>query len=320
MPWIRPHRDEIDAVLGDDLLDDDLADVAAIVHDLRSAYLRDEPLPRHPALQAFAAMPAGGDGDPLAAGERQTSWAPNRAESTGAGTTTRARTRTRVVQTATALLATLAGKVALGTAIAAASVGGLHATAVVDVPGLPDRSAEPAEEPSEAPESRGGQPDRADPPVGADHPGGVDGTTGAQETTTGAQAKQEAAEQEFTADMESWTDCADDPDEPDATERSQVDRCGEPPRPGDYGLTGPPTDRADEPGADEGTPAPGAPGGDPGNDPGDRAGATPPDPPADDAQGGPDDAPDGQGEADPRQSPSDEAAARHQPDRPPARR
>src|SRR5690606_23192359 len=53
MRWGRPQTDAIDAVLGDCDTGEDLADVAAIVHDLRSTYLPDQPLRRHPALAAF---------------------------------------------------------------------------------------------------------------------------------------------------------------------------------------------------------------------------------------------------------------------------
>ena len=44
----------------------------------------------------------------------------------------------------TTFLGTLTGKLVLGTAIAAASVGGAQATGVVDVPGLPRPSDHPA--------------------------------------------------------------------------------------------------------------------------------------------------------------------------------
>lgn len=137
MRWFRPHRDEIDAVVGDDLLDDDLADVAAIVHDLRSAYLRDEPVPRHPALLAFTASPLDENGEPLVTAVSnahgsapQMAGLPNRDDTTGRNP--------KMLSTLTALLAPAAAKIALGTALAAASVGGLEAADVVDL--VPDEA------------------------------------------------------------------------------------------------------------------------------------------------------------------------------------
>lgn len=144
MHWFRPHRDEIDVVLGDDQgLDDDLSDVAAIVHDLRSTYLSDDRLPRLPALAAFTGAPLDDNGDPLVTAASnahgsapQMAGLPNRApDSEG---------RSTMKKALAAVTATIAAKIALGTAVAAASVAGLHAAAVVDVPGLPDRANEQA--------------------------------------------------------------------------------------------------------------------------------------------------------------------------------
>jgi hypothetical protein len=49
--------------------------------------------------------------------------------------------RRRMLSLLSTFVATLTGKVVLGTAVAAASVGAAHAVGVVDVPGLPDRAA-----------------------------------------------------------------------------------------------------------------------------------------------------------------------------------
>ena len=52
MHWGRLQNDPIDAVLSGAPLDEDLFDVAAIVHDMRSTYLPVEALQRRPALAA----------------------------------------------------------------------------------------------------------------------------------------------------------------------------------------------------------------------------------------------------------------------------
>lgn len=239
MRWFRPHRDEIDAVLGDDLLNDDLADVAAIVHDLRSAYLRDEPMPRHPALLAFTAMPLDENGEPLVTAVSnahgsapQTAGLPNREPT---------RKRNRMLESVSALVATVAGKVVLGTAVAAASVGGLHAADVVDVPGLPDRAAEQA---VTVTDEAGDQSQNAE---GNGEP--AEAAADGQETAEAAKAKQEAAA-DFTSAMEEWSTCAEE------AEGDPVEECGPRPHPSDFGLTTPPTTQAD--GAPESSPAPGA--------------------------------------------------------------
>jgi hypothetical protein len=52
--------------------------------------------------------------------------------------------RNRVLAGVAAFVATTTGKIVLGTAVAAASVGGAHAAEVIDVPGLPEASTVPA--------------------------------------------------------------------------------------------------------------------------------------------------------------------------------
>lgn len=84
--------------------------------------------------------------------------------------------RRRMLETLSAFVATLTGKVVLGTAAVAASVGGAHAAGVVDVPGLPDRGTvvvdapavdEAADQSGSSPDVETGQP--ADPGVDGDN-------------------------------------------------------------------------------------------------------------------------------------------------------
>jgi len=77
--------------------------------------------------------------------------------------------RKRVLTTLSGVLATITGKVVLGTAVAAASVGAVHTAGVVDVPGLPDTA--PA---VESPDVDAPGPDHAN----DEKSGGVSGTTG----------------------------------------------------------------------------------------------------------------------------------------------
>ena len=195
MHWFR-HRDEIDAVLGDDQhLDDDLSDVAVIVHDLRSAYLSDERLPRQPALAAITGGPLDDKGDPLATAASnadgsapqmaQMAGLPNRAPDSGG--------RSTMKKALAALTATIAAKIALGTAIAAASVAGLHAAAVVDIPFLPDRADERA-----VIATQGAGPD-AGAGAGAD-----------ADADEGTEAEEADGESEHSLLMQAWSACVDE--------------------------------------------------------------------------------------------------------------
>jgi hypothetical protein len=93
--------------------------------------------------------------------------------------------RRRMLETLSAFVATLAGKVVLGTAAVAASVGGAHAAGVVDVPGLPDQASttvidapavvDTPDQADSSPDVETGQP--ADP--------GVDGTSVSERATSG---------------------------------------------------------------------------------------------------------------------------------------
>jgi hypothetical protein len=92
--------------------------------------------------------------------------------------------RRRMLETLSAFLVTLTGKVVLGTAAVAASVGGAHAAGAVDVPGLPDRAPavveapaveDAAEQSDNRPEVESGQPEAP----------GVDGTSVSERATDG---------------------------------------------------------------------------------------------------------------------------------------
>ena len=67
--------------------------------------------------------------------------------------------------TLSGFVASVAGKVVLGTAVAAASVGGLHASGVVDVPALPDNDRPAAEQ--QAPAGHDGAADSSAPAADA---------------------------------------------------------------------------------------------------------------------------------------------------------
>lgn len=120
-------HDPLDAALRGE--SDDPA-VAALVQDLRAAYLPDGQRPRSAALAAFA----GAADDPAV--EAIVSSARPRVEPVAVPAVPLGR---RVAVGVAAFAATITGKVVLGGAVAAAALGGLHAGEVVDVPLLPDR-------------------------------------------------------------------------------------------------------------------------------------------------------------------------------------
>lgn len=98
--------------------------------------------------------------------------------------------RRRMLETLSAFVATLTGKVVLGSAAVAASVGGAHAAGVVDVPGLPDRGSAVVDVPAvvdapvvpDAADPAGSRPD-ADTGQPADP--GVDGSSVSDRATSG---------------------------------------------------------------------------------------------------------------------------------------
>jgi hypothetical protein len=245
MRWGRHHTDPLDAVLGDEPFDEDLTDVAAIVHDLRSAFVTDEPLPRRPALAAFTDAPLDHDDDLLVAAGRHVghpaadaAGRPDRLERLG-------RKRNKMLSALSGFVATLTGKVVLGTAVTAASVGGLHAADVVDVPVLPDNDRQAVEQ-------------QADP--GNDQVAGDADKADAEGAQLGDD-KQAAAEA-FTEAIREWTDCvgaeaAAQGDEATRTTEGFDPRaeCGDRPESGEFGLTDVPSQASE---ALEGTPARGA--------------------------------------------------------------
>lgn len=180
-----------------------------------------------------------------------------------------------MLESVSALVATVAGKVVLGTAVAAASVGGLHAADVVDVPGLPDRAAEQAITATDEADDQGQEPEESGEPAETADQGGepAEAATEGQETAEAAQAKQDAAA-DFTEAMGEWSTCAE---EAETAELDPVEECGERPHPRDFGLTDPPTSQADDRGRPETTPVPDAASDGADNDPTDRGTTTPPD-------------------------------------------
>lgn len=122
MSLFRPSGDPLDAALRGG--SDDPA-VDALVRDLRDACLPEGTRPRSAELAAFA-----GDGDGVPVGAvRSRAAAPALEVPVPIGR--------RAAVAAAAFAATLTGKVVLGGAVAAAALGGLHATDTVDVPLLP---------------------------------------------------------------------------------------------------------------------------------------------------------------------------------------
>ncbi len=98
--------------------------------------------------------------------------------------------RRRMLQALSAFVATLAGKVVLGSAAVAAGVGGAHAAGVVDVPGLPDQGSAVVDVPAEvdAPADRGGSDtsgSRPDGETGRPADPGVDGSSVSDRATSG---------------------------------------------------------------------------------------------------------------------------------------
>lgn len=118
---------------------DDLEPLAALAEGLRTAY-RGGPRPQmREQLAGFVEAPLTAKDDLPVTAESDAA-APVLAAQTAALSTWRDHTRRKVatmLSSISAFVATVAGKAVLGTAVAAASVGGLHAADVVDVPGLP---------------------------------------------------------------------------------------------------------------------------------------------------------------------------------------
>lgn len=244
----RTNRDEaVEAVLQGEQPagEDELGSVAEFVGDLRATYQAGPAPVRSPELTAFMEAPALDAQDVM-----EPTWR-----------TRLGRSKAKMLSGLSGFLATVTGKVVLGGAVAAASVGGLHAGDVVDVPGLPDNDRPAAEESANG--ENGDLPDEA-----------VEG----QET---ADEKRTAAE-EYTDAVQAWTDCVSEnaAAQGDDTTRTTGEfdprgDCGDRPSPEDFGLTEAP-DQADDEGVEnseegrENAPDdPGTPGddGEPGDDP-----------------------------------------------------
>jgi hypothetical protein len=205
-------------------------DLVVLVSDIRDAYVSDEPLRRLPALSTFIDAP-------LVAADPDATGAP-------AG-------RRRTLRLVGGITAGVAGKIVLGAAIAAASVAGLQASGLVDVPGLPDSASHRAVEAvSHTVDDTGG-------PVadGSDSDGNEasDAATQGQETAAEARTNQAAAA-DFTNALHEWQACVDVAGDDEAA----VAACGDRPRPGDFGLAGPPAN-SNAGGNGGGNPDPGTP-------------------------------------------------------------
>lgn len=237
MRWIRPSSDPIDAVLGGEP-PGELSDVAEICHALRSAYLPGEPLRRSPELAAFTQAHLNQTGDvPALTGTRDGN--AEMAARSALWQRTGRRTR-KMLTSVSAFVATLTGKVVVGTAVAVASVGGLHAADVIDVPGLPDvtsQAVEPAVPSSGDTAPSDGDPDLPDPAVRG------------QET---AEERRDAAEA-YSEAVQDWTACVSDNAAAQGDETTRTtgefdprESCGDRPQPGDFGLTDLPDQASDE--------------------------------------------------------------------------
>jgi hypothetical protein len=154
--------------------DGDLTSLAVFVAAVRSTYTQTGPRTVAATLTAIfeaGLTPDAGDGPvdaaiplPPAAADRPTQ---------------RTSRRRRMLTALSAFLATLTGKVVLGAAVVAASVGGAHAAGVVDVPGLPDRPSVV----EDAPENQSGN--RPDVEAGQPESPGVDGDGVSERATDG---------------------------------------------------------------------------------------------------------------------------------------
>jgi hypothetical protein len=239
MRWPAAKTDPIDAVLDDAVVDDDLLDVAAVVHDIRAAYRPATSLRRSEALAAFTDAHLDADHDP-ASRKRA---ARRDGEVLGAVSVARhnerrRRTRTTMLSTLSGFLGTLTGKALLGTAVAAASVGGLHAADVVDLPVLPAHDSHAADSPADGADERAGAASGT-----PDDDARVAGQMTATEKHAAAEAHAEAVRE--------WTDCVADAAAANGDEAGTDGpfdpraACGDMPTPGDFGLTDIPVQAAD---------------------------------------------------------------------------
>lgn len=215
---------------------DDLARLAQFVGQLRAA-ADATPLPaRRGELRAFMAQLAAPD----RAEQVLTAAAPsNLPDAVPEWRGPLTRRKSAVLSGLSTFLATLTGKVVLGGAIAAASVGALHASHVVDVPGLPS-----GDSPAGVQTSTTHGPSDTTTPEGEELP---------EEAVRGQQhaAEHRAAVEAYTGAVRDWTRCvAEHASARGETQRDETTRvtgpfdpreaCGEHPNPHDFGLSEPP--------------------------------------------------------------------------------
>lgn len=112
----------------------DLADVEALFAEVRALPNSVETPPVSAALAEFIGVNLTPTAEPIVLPDT----AEARAKAIEEARDAEPVRRTSMIGSAAAFLGTMGGKVALGTAVAAASVGGVHATGAVDVPFLPD--------------------------------------------------------------------------------------------------------------------------------------------------------------------------------------
>lgn len=242
--------DPVDAVLGGDNEGEDLLDVAVLVHDLQAAYRRPQPLELGAELVAFTGTHLLTDHDVAPSDQGVLVGEPDGE--------THGRKRHPMLTGLSGFVGTLTGKFVLGTAVTAASVGGLHAADVVDVPVLPDTAAS------------ADRPEQSDGSQGTDVP---DAAVEGQATAEGNRAAADA----YSEAVQAWTDCVataaaangDNPPEAGDGFDPSAD-CGDQPNPTDYGLADLPEQAADAAqdaprsapdGATPDTPAPASPAG-----------------------------------------------------------
>lgn len=197
-------------------------ELAAFVNDVRSVFA-DAPAPqRSPELSAFMSAPLLDAPAPEAVPWR------DRIN----------RRKARMLSGVATFVGTLTGKVVLGGAVAAASVGGLHAADVVDVPGLP----------------------RNDPPAVEEHDGEAKGDEELpEEAVAGQQTAEEkkAAAKAYTDAVREWTDCVSqnaadrgDTQSDESTRTTEAfdprEGCEPRPQPENFGLTEAPDQASDE--------------------------------------------------------------------------
>lgn len=272
MQWLSSSQDPIDAVLTGDSLDEDLLDVSALVHDVRAAYLSDDPLRRCPELVAYTGPTAGTEehldasgpsGHAVASAPPASAACPDGpsmvAEPTGATNAGGKRAARMLV----AFGSTLGGKIAVGTMAMATTLGGLHTAGALDVPILPDRDQVP-EEHSKIGDGSGladdSDAERSESPA-PERPSNEDAGSGRRRGQSQAEPPGQGqgpasttrnAAQEYVQAVQDWNDCvaeaASGPEKQEAGGFNPREACGPKPEPADFGLgekPDTPQDRAD---------------------------------------------------------------------------